>query len=141
MKRQEITESNAAYKSVELGTVTGLFIGFSEVSFSWLFPFSFFLRGISLWTSFLFCFLLKEIWKWQQWEERWIHRSNGAGRTKGDGLKRKRERIVLSVWKRVGGTGNLSVGLQHWEVWAGVNWTGKENSWNVLFSLKTPAWL
>lgn len=31
MKRQEITESNVAYKSVELGTVAGLFIGFTEV--------------------------------------------------------------------------------------------------------------
>lgn len=55
MKRQEITESNVAYKSVELGTVAGLFIGFTEVWFSALFPFSF-LRGNFFVDFFLFSF-------------------------------------------------------------------------------------
>lgn len=44
MKRQEIRESNAAYKSVELGTVAGLFIGFLRFHFQGYFP-SLFLRG------------------------------------------------------------------------------------------------
>lgn len=51
MKRQEITESNAAYKSVELGTVAGLFIGFTRFDFQGYFPF--FFKGEFLWLLFV----------------------------------------------------------------------------------------